>query len=135
MPNQPNAVNISVGTPVADGRTFIWSRIRQTFFKRCLITQLERGCGLYSYKADIGVNYGLTRDANGYWYVDKHLTGGSAVVQVIGLPSGFLRQRSCHIRLPDRSGPGTLTTKEIFNATGKSKISAAYADGAEKNLL
>ena len=39
-------------------------------------------------QADIGVSYGLTRDANGYWYVDKNKTGGSAVVQVVGIPQG-----------------------------------------------
>jgi len=39
-------------------------------------------------QADIGVAYGMTKDANGYWYVDKNKTGGSAIVQVLGLPLG-----------------------------------------------
>lgn len=39
-------------------------------------------------QTDIGVSYGLTADANGFWYVDKYKTGASAVLQVVGLPDG-----------------------------------------------
>lgn len=31
-------------------------------------------------KSDIGVSYGITRDADGFWYVDKAKTAGSARV-------------------------------------------------------
>jgi hypothetical protein len=39
-------------------------------------------------QANIGLTYGLTKDASGYWYVDGGKTGASAVVQIIGLPYG-----------------------------------------------
>lgn len=89
VPNQPNAVNIAVGTPVADGRTLYMepnsSNIFQALFDNSNGTVAADWTPT---NADLGVKYGLTRDANGYWYVDKHLTGGSAVVQVTGLPLG-----------------------------------------------
>lgn len=89
VPNQPNAVNIAVGTPVADGRTLYMepnsSNIFQALFDNSNGTVAADWTPT---NADLGVMYGLTRDANGYWYVDKNLTGGSAVVQVTGLPLG-----------------------------------------------
>lgn len=33
-------------------------------------------------KADIGASYGITKDADGFWYVDKAKTAGSARVYV-----------------------------------------------------
>jgi len=87
--NQPNAVNIAIGTPVADGRTLYMepnpANIFQALFDNSNGTVAANWTPT---QADIGVNYGLTRDANGYWYVDKNKTGGSAVVQVVGIPQG-----------------------------------------------
>ena len=37
-------------------------------------------------QADIGVNYGLTKDAAGaFWYIDKNKTGAAAILQIVGL--------------------------------------------------
>ena len=36
----------------------------------------------------VGALLGMTKDADGYWYVDGGKTGGSAIVQVVGLPMG-----------------------------------------------
>lgn len=33
-------------------------------------------------KSDIGVSYGITRDADGFWYVDKTKTAGTARVYI-----------------------------------------------------
>ena len=89
VPNQPNAVNIAVGTPVADGRTLYMepnpANIFQALFDNSAGTVAANWTPT---QADIGVNYGLTVDANGYWYVDKNKTGASAVLQVVGLPLG-----------------------------------------------
>jgi hypothetical protein len=34
---------------------------------------------------DIGKQYGLTKDVDGHWYVDKNKTGASAVLTITGL--------------------------------------------------
>jgi hypothetical protein len=87
--NQPNAVNIAVGTPVSDGRTLYMEPNQDNIFQA--LFDNSNGAVAADYtptQASIGVAYGLTKDANGYWYVDKNKTGGSAVVQIVGLPLG-----------------------------------------------
>jgi hypothetical protein len=89
VPNQPNAVNIAVGTPVADGRTLYMEPNNANIFSALFDNSNGTVAANWTpTNADIGVNYGMTRDANGYWYVDKNKTGGSAVVQVVALPYG-----------------------------------------------
>jgi hypothetical protein len=89
VPNQPNAVNIALGTPVADGRTLYMEPNPSNIFQA--LWDNSNGTVAADWtptQANIGVTYGLTKDANGYWYVDAHKTGASAVVQVVGLPLG-----------------------------------------------
>jgi hypothetical protein len=89
VPNQPNAVNIAVGTPVADGRTLYMEPNSDNIFQALFDNSAGTVAANWTpTNADIGVSYGLTKDANGYWYVDKNKTGGSAVLQVVGLPLG-----------------------------------------------
>lgn len=89
VPNQPNAVNIALGTPVSDGRTLYIEPNSDNIFQALFDNSNGTVAADWTpVQADIGVEYGLTKDANGYWYVDKHLTGGSAVVQIVGLPLG-----------------------------------------------
>lgn len=40
--------------------------------------------------ADIGVNYGLTKQTSGIWTVDKNITGASACVTIVGIDIGNL---------------------------------------------
>ena len=89
VPNQPNAVNIALGTPVSDGRTLYIEPNSDNIFQALFDNSNGTVAADWTpVQSDIGVEYGLTKDANGYWYVDKHLTGGSAVVQIVGLPLG-----------------------------------------------
>ena len=89
VPNEPNAVNIALGTPVSDGRTLYMEPNQDNIFQALFDNSNGTVAADYTpTQADLGVKYGLTRDANGFWYVDKHLTSGSAVVQIVGLPAG-----------------------------------------------
>ena len=89
VPNQPSGVNIAIGTPVADGRTLYIEPNQDNIFQALI----DNSNGLVASDwtptlASIGVAYGLTVDANGFWYVDKNKTGGNAVLQIVALPFG-----------------------------------------------
>lgn len=89
VPNQPNAVNIALGTPVSDGRTLYIEPNQNNIFQALFDNSNGTVAANWTpVQSDIGVAYGMTKDANGYWYVDKNKTGGSAIVQVLGLPLG-----------------------------------------------
>lgn len=91
VPNEPNAVNIALGTPVSDGRTLYIEPNQDNVFQALFDNSAGAVAADYTpVQANLGVNYGLTKDANGFWYVDKNKTGGSAVVQIVGLPAGPL---------------------------------------------
>lgn len=86
VPFQPNAVNIALGAPVSDGRTLFMSPDIDNIFEA--IFDNSNGAVAADYtptQADIGKQYGMTKDANGFWYVDKNKTGASAVVQIVGI--------------------------------------------------
>ena len=84
VPNQSSAVKIPRGAPLNDGRINVLLAKGETIFY-----------GLFSTTAaatDIGVSYGLTKDSDNLWYVDKAKTttsgGGStnqAVVRIVAL--------------------------------------------------
>ena len=87
--NQPQGVNIALGTPVTDGRTLYMEPNQDNIFQALY----DNSTGIVTAnwtttQATIGAVLGMTKDANGYWYVDGGKTGGSAVVQVVGLPMG-----------------------------------------------
>jgi hypothetical protein len=89
--NQPSAVNIALGTPISDGRTLYMEPRESTIFQALFDNSAGTVAANYTpTQADIGVAYGMTRDANGYWYVDKNLTGASAVCQIVALPQGSI---------------------------------------------
>ena len=86
VPSQPSAVNVALGTPVSDGRTLYMEPNQDNIFE----AQFDNSTGTVAAdytptQADIGVSYGLTKDTTGYWYVDKGKTGGSAVLQIVGI--------------------------------------------------
>jgi|SRR3974390_549069 len=86
VPNQPLAVNIALGTPVSDGRTLFMSPDPDNVFEAIFDNSTGSVAADYTpVQSDIGKSYGLTKDANGYWYVDKGKTGASAVLQVVGI--------------------------------------------------
>lgn len=89
VPGQPSAVNIALGTPISDGRTLYVEPNQDNIFNALFDNSGGTVAADWTpVQSDIGKSYGLTVDANGFWYVDKNKTGGSAVVQIIGLPDG-----------------------------------------------
>jgi hypothetical protein len=89
VPNQPLGVNIALGTPVSDGRTLYMDPNQDDIFQALYDNSTGTVAANWTpTQANIGLTYGLTKDANGYWYVDGGKTGASAVVQIIGLPYG-----------------------------------------------
>ena len=87
--NQPLAVNIALGAPVSDGRTLYIEPNQDNIFQALFDNSNGTVAADWTpVQASIGVNYGLTKDANGFWYVDKNKTAGNAVVQIVGLPQG-----------------------------------------------
>ncbi len=89
VPNQPLGVNIALGTPVSDGRTLYMDPDQDNYFQALFDNSTGTVAADWTpVQANIGVAYGLTKDANGYWYVDKSKTGASAVVQITALPYG-----------------------------------------------
>jgi hypothetical protein len=76
--NEPNAVAFS--RPFFnDGRTGVVLAIPDTVFYG------QVGPNQVTAITDIGKQYGLTKDVDGHWYVDKTKTGANAVLTVTGL--------------------------------------------------
>lgn len=90
VPNEPSAVNIAIGTPISDGRTLFMEPNQDNIFQALFDNAAGTVAADYTpVQSDYGKSYGLTKDAAApYWYVDKNKTGGSAVVQIVGLPNG-----------------------------------------------
>jgi hypothetical protein len=87
--NQPLGVNIALGTPVTDGRTLYMEPNQDNVFQALYDNSTGTVTANWTTtQATVGAILGLTKDANGYWYVDGGKTGASAVVQVVGLPMG-----------------------------------------------
>jgi len=87
--NQPSAANIALGTPVTDGRTLYIEPNQDNIFQALYDNSTGTVTANWTTtQATVGAILGMTKDANGYWYVDGGKTGGSAVVQVVGLPMG-----------------------------------------------
>jgi len=87
--NQPSAANIALGTPVTDGRTLYIEPNQDNIFQALYDNSTGTVTANWTTtQATVGAILGLTKDANGYWYVDGGKTGASAVVQVVGLPMG-----------------------------------------------
>jgi hypothetical protein len=87
--NQPQGVNIALGTPVTDGRTLYMEPNQDNIFQALYDNSTGTVTANWTTtQATVGAILGMTKDANGYWYVDGGKTGGSAVVQVVGLPMG-----------------------------------------------
>jgi hypothetical protein len=75
--NQPLAVNIPRGAPFNDGRIgFEPSNQNNVFFGQV-------GPNQTVVAADKGASFGMTKDADGHWFVDRTKVGATAVVQVV----------------------------------------------------
>lgn len=83
--NQPNAVNIALGTPITDGRTLVALANSDTIFE----IQCDASTGsVYTLtQANVGTQYGITIDAGGTMYLDiaKTTVGTNTCCQVVRL--------------------------------------------------
>jgi hypothetical protein len=81
VPNESSAKNI--GRPLFnDGRIGFEVATTDTVFRG------QVGPSQTALATDVGVNYGLTKDTDNHWYVDKTKTGANAVVTVVKLDPG-----------------------------------------------
>jgi len=83
--NQPSAVNIAIGAPASDGRTLFMEALPDTIFEGTYDNSTGTVAADWTLtSSQVGQKIGLTIDASGYWYPDGGVTGGSAVVQIVG---------------------------------------------------
>jgi hypothetical protein len=75
--NEPLAVNIPRGAPINDGRIgFEPANINTVFFGQVGPNQVVAAADKYAL-------FGMTKDADGHWFVDRTKVGAQAVVQVV----------------------------------------------------
>lgn len=78
VPNEPSALNIT--RPFfRDGRIGFEAAAQDTVFAG------QVGPSQTALATDVGVQYGMTKDADNHWFVDKTKTGASAVVEIVKL--------------------------------------------------
>lgn len=85
VPNQSAALNIAIGTPVTDGRTYFMAANSDTIFQA--VWDNSNGAVAADYtptSANEGIAYGLTIDANGFWFIDASVTGANAICKIVG---------------------------------------------------
>ena len=88
VPNQPLAVNTALGTPVSDGRTLFLSPGVDNVYEAIFDNASGSVAADYTpVQSDIGKLYGMTKDASGYWYVDKAkvTAGTNTCVQIVAI--------------------------------------------------
>lgn len=83
--NQPSAVNIAIGAPASDGRTLFMEALQDTIFEGTYDNSIGTVAADWTpTSSQVGTSIGLTIDANGFWYPDGGVTGGSAVLEIVG---------------------------------------------------
>lgn len=86
--NEPSAVNIALGTPIATGRTSFHVANETTVFEGMVDNSTGTVPANYTpTQANVGQFYGITFDAGGTCYIDlgKNTVGNNTCVQIIGL--------------------------------------------------
>ena len=86
--NEASAVNIAIGTPIADGRTLFHVANETTIFEGMIDNNAGTVPANYTpTQANVGQFYGITFDAGGTCYVDlgKSTVGTNTCVQIISL--------------------------------------------------
>jgi hypothetical protein len=79
VPFEPSAVNIPRGAPLNDGRIGFEAADVDTVFYG------QVGPAQTTVAGDVGKTYGMTKDTDNHWFVDKTKTGANAVVQIVKL--------------------------------------------------
>ena len=79
VPNQSLAVNIPAGAPINDGRIGVETAIGSSIFHG------QVGPSQTTAVTDVGKQYGMTKDTDGHWFVDKtkSTVGTNTVVTVV----------------------------------------------------
>lgn len=95
--NEPLAANI-LRPYFNDGKTDLVLAIVDTLFYG------QVGPAQTTAATDVSKQYGMTKDADGHWYVDKTKTGAAAVVQVVGLDYWDTQRGVLFTFLPAASG-------------------------------
>ena len=82
VPNESLAVNIPRGAPLNDGRCAV-----EVAANGDTIFVGQVGPAQSALQSDVGLQYGMTIDADGYWYVDKtkNTPGADTVCRVVKL--------------------------------------------------
>jgi hypothetical protein len=86
--NEPNAVNIALGTPITDGRTLVALANSDTIFEGQGDNSSGSVAADYTFvQSDVGKQFGITIDAGGTMYIDRGKTtvGTNTLVQVVRL--------------------------------------------------
>jgi hypothetical protein len=78
VPNEASAVNLA-GPLFGDGRIGFEAAAVDTVFRG------QVGPAQTVAATDVGLEYGMTKDSDNHWYVDKTKTGANAVVKVAKL--------------------------------------------------
>jgi hypothetical protein len=84
--NQSSAVKIPMGAPLNDGRCGVDLATPNTVFF-AEVGSAQGGGSLT--QANVGKQYGMTKDTDGHWYVDTAKAGASAVCTVVALGPGY----------------------------------------------
>lgn len=93
VPNQASAVNIPRGAPMNDGKVIIEVASPDTVF------QGQVGPLQTTSQANIGTNYGMTKDTDNHWFVDTAKIGASAVIKVVALDVDFDTTRTVYFTI------------------------------------
>jgi hypothetical protein len=83
--NQPLANITPPGVPFSDGTLNFFLPVPGTVFGAVIGTSAGTPAPIATAASQVGKTYGLTKDTNGYWYVDTNKTGGSAVLTVVAI--------------------------------------------------
>lgn len=99
VPNQPNAVNIAIGTPMTDGRTLVLVANSDTLFE--IQVDASSGATYALTQANLGTQYGITIDAGGTCYLDiaKTTVGTNTCAQVVGFNPNDGFSNNGHVRI------------------------------------
>lgn len=84
VPNQPNAVNIAIGTPMTDGRTLVLMANSDTIFE--IQVDASSGATYAAVQGNLGSQFGITIDTGGTCYLDlaKTTVGTNTCAQIVG---------------------------------------------------
>lgn len=83
VPNQPLASGTPVGAKMNDGKIDFEVAVPSTIF----LAQVKDG--QTPAVTDVGVVYGLDKDSDGHWYVDKTITGANGVLTIVKLRTDY----------------------------------------------